>query len=192
MNKRYGAGFVAGLLMLGMGGAANALTVELNSVGSEDQLVAWASLSNSGASTELLWMNQQIFGADTASYYTGITKTEGGADWVWYDVVDNGIPVAGTYAFQFVTNEPAYFLIKIGNKRGELDHFLYRNDVSLDWGVVNLSLNLGESGTFQIMNIDKLSHLGEVGAAPVPEPATMLLFGTGLLGLAAIGRRRKL
>ncbi|MEF3691912.1 MAG: PEP-CTERM sorting domain-containing protein [Candidatus Moraniibacteriota bacterium] len=29
------------------------------------------------------------------------------------------------------------------------------------------------------------------GTAPVPEPATMLLFATGLAGLAAVGRRRR-
>lgn len=35
-------------------------------------------------------------------------------------------------------------------------------------------------------------YIGEVhGLASIPEPTTMLLFGTGLAGLAAVGRRRK-
>ena len=32
---------------------------------------------------------------------------------------------------------------------------------------------------------------GQVSAAPIPEPATMLLFSTGLAGLAALKRKRK-
>jgi hypothetical protein len=44
-------------------------------------------------------------------------------------------------------------------------------------------------GDFKV-DWSRLTVSGDNGVAPVPEPTTMLLFGTGLLGLAAVGRRR--
>lgn len=45
------------------------------------------------------------------------------------------------------------------------------------------------SGNWDIIRMGRFEVLGDV--APVPEPTTMLLFGTGLAGLAAVGRKRR-
>ena len=154
---------------------------------------------SAGDSDELYWINKTLFGSNTSSYYTlaefDKIETDGGAG--WFQAYSSPSPDAvATYTFarQLVTKGgetlyPDYFLIKTGNLKDPTDYrwFLFENNEMLDWAVINLH----DQG-YSLLGLGQLSHIDGVGGtAPVPEPATLMLLGSGLIGLAGFRKKVK-
>lgn len=58
-------------------------------------------------------------------------------------------------------------------------------------GSISLLLNAGDTFGFFIHSLDGIFGRGQINVVATPVPASIVFLGTGLLGLLAIGRRRK-
>ncbi|WP_246014596.1 PEP-CTERM sorting domain-containing protein [Geomonas oryzae] len=174
MKKQLLAAIVFGLFSIASTGWSYMLVSDSTNVGAQDTLLQAAKLKNSGEATELAWVQTFFPDTDFILKQDGLTGTE------WQKVNYGDL-----WALPLLSDAD-YFLVKTGNT-GTFTHYLFKNLDELSWAVISLA----DVNITSVVGVQKISHVSEYGGAPVPEPGTFLLLGTGLLGLAIYGKRRR-
>lgn len=171
--------FLCGLLLFN--GPALALTIGSGAidVGGEDTLIASADIASS-YDAELAWI-REVLGSE--EYTIDPDKYDvSDSDWT---VIDGSTDI---FALELMGTPSHYFIkLGVGGTTDLLTHHLYRNLEELMYAVVDI---VDWGATAGSINIGRVSHVGEIGGTPVPEPSTVLLLGVGLAGLLGFGRKK--
>jgi len=142
--------------------------------GGSDVLEDKTSLPNNSETTETNFVNSSLGGLYQLTYKDEDLKYE------WLKVS------MGVYAHKLETT-PEYFLIKTGNIKTGYTDFLFKNVENSDWAMIDLG-TMGFKNS-DLCNIEKVSHISEFNTTAVPEPSSMLLFGSGLIGICGLMRK---
>ncbi len=193
MKKKFLVGLVTGLLIFGLVGLANAIVISPTSV------VGNGSYNNLPVISDGVFPSEWTHWQTNTTWWVGTSPSftfDYGQSYIINDIVlsvDNN----DTYRVQYSSNNTDWtVLFDLNSSIGEVN-----------WGMDTMATLSGHSEyqwqidfssvTAQYLRIsaiggDRYYSVGEfqVDGTPVPEPATMLLFGLGIIGLAGVGRKK--
>lgn len=196
MKKKLLTGLMFGLSLALLVGVANATVITTYTDFSAWQAsVATYKLEDFNDTTLLLSYSSTSDGhLENGYFYDRPTATNGGTTWSFGETVNSfgglwdlsGPGGSGMGLILTMTDGTSTFIApQISNTTNNFWGFVADENFTSAYVAAGT-----QSGIAETYHIDNLVF-GSTSSTPVPEPATMLLLGLGMVGLAGIGRKKK-